>query len=172
MMNEHSHGDDAIEVRLRRWGESSTGGRTVTFELPPDGEHPFKHLPVGKDGQRMALAVALIGDDERQAPLPVITTEKPKRHFDDTPRAEQAGMKCKDKTFVDWLWTRGRVLVGKRDSEKNGETAQCWAVREVRARCGVASRRQLDDDSAAAGRWDVLLAEYYQDTGQTAEARG
>lgn len=56
-------------VRLVRWGDSSSSGRTVTFKLPDDGdEHPFKGLDVGaKNGQLLELEVAVydgVGDVE------------------------------------------------------------------------------------------------------------
>ena len=58
---------DAIEVRLLRWGESSQAGRTVTFLLPEDGEHPFRGMKTGKTGDLFAMALAKIADTEAKA---------------------------------------------------------------------------------------------------------
>ena len=55
------------EVRLLRWSESSTAGRTITLELPPDqgDAHPFRGLPTGhQNGQRFMMSFAAIDDDE------------------------------------------------------------------------------------------------------------
>lgn len=67
-------------VRLVRWGDSSSSGRTVTFKLPDDGdEHPFKGLDVGaKNGQMLEMEIAIYDGDgdvetlgtSRKAPKP------------------------------------------------------------------------------------------------------
>lgn len=61
--------ESRYRVRLLRWSESSSGGRTVTFQLPDDGdEHPFKGLATGKrDGALVEIEVRDAGDAE--APL-------------------------------------------------------------------------------------------------------
>ncbi len=58
--------EDAYKVRLMRWSDSSTTGRTVTFKLPDDAdEYPFKGLPVGaKNGQMLEIRFSLIDDDQ------------------------------------------------------------------------------------------------------------
>ena|GEM_PF-462077 len=58
---------NVYRVRLLRWGDSSSSGRTVTFKLPDDEEdHPFKGLPVGaKNGQLLEMEIAIYeGDGE------------------------------------------------------------------------------------------------------------
>lgn len=59
-----------IEAMLCSWSDSPAG-RKVTFLLPDNGEdHPFKHLKAGtKYGQRLALSMALISDDETETPV-------------------------------------------------------------------------------------------------------
>ncbi len=58
----------ADEALLLRWGDSSANGRTVTLQLHETSEqHPFRGLPSGKNGQRVMIAVTLIGDDEQPA---------------------------------------------------------------------------------------------------------
>lgn len=82
---------NVYRVRLLRWGDSSSSGRTVTFKLPDDEkDHPFKGLDVGsKNGQLLEMEIAIYegeGDVEtlgrmRKPPprikssLPVITDE-------------------------------------------------------------------------------------------------
>ncbi len=56
---------NVYRVRLLRWGDSSSSGRTVTLKLPDDEEdHPFKGLPVGaKNGQLLEMEIAIVEDD-------------------------------------------------------------------------------------------------------------
>ena len=56
------------ETRLIRWGESSSAGRTITLELPPDdgAAHPFRGFPTGHShGQRFRMQFDAIADDEQ-----------------------------------------------------------------------------------------------------------
>ena len=56
---------NVYRVRLLRWGDSSSSGRTVTFKLPDDEEdHPFKGLDVGsKNGQLLEMEIAIYDGD-------------------------------------------------------------------------------------------------------------
>jgi len=56
---------NVYRVRLLRWGDSSSSGRTVTFKLPDDEEdHPFKGLPVGaRNGQLLEMEIAIYEGD-------------------------------------------------------------------------------------------------------------
>lgn len=86
------------KVRLMRWGDSSSSGRTVTFKLPDDtDEHPFKGLPVGsKNGQLMEISVNSLDGEHiletiaapRIAPPPLAPTPEVTQHLADKPVAE------------------------------------------------------------------------------------
>ncbi len=56
---------NVYRVRLLRWGDSSSSGRTVTFKLPDDEEdHPFKGLDVGsRNGQLLEMEIAIYDGD-------------------------------------------------------------------------------------------------------------
>jgi hypothetical protein len=56
---------NVYRVRLLRWGDSSSSGRTVTFKLPDDEEdYPFKGLDVGsKNGQLLEMEIAIYDGD-------------------------------------------------------------------------------------------------------------
>lgn len=56
---------NSFRVRLMRWGDSSSSGRTVTLKLPDDTEdHPFKGLDVGsRNGQLMEMEITLLEGD-------------------------------------------------------------------------------------------------------------
>jgi hypothetical protein len=62
------------EVRLLRWGESSSAGRTITLELSgadSDSAHPFRGLPTGHQrGQRFLMSFVPIDDNEKPLPNP------------------------------------------------------------------------------------------------------
>lgn len=67
-------------VRLVRWGDSSSSGRTVTFKLPDDGdEHPFKGLDVGaKNGQLLEMEIAIYDGDGEVETLGTTRTPRAK----------------------------------------------------------------------------------------------
>ena len=90
--------------------------------------------------------------------MPTTTCRRPtmtKRSFHELKRSQQAGILCNDPQFCEWL-------------DFDQESAPAF----VRAHCGVASRRELDDDETAAARWDRLLGRYRRETGQEPEVRG
>lgn len=157
-----------IEAMLLRWSDSHTG-RTVTLLLPDDGDdHPFRGLKCGPaNGQRLALSVALIADDETQTPMeeqqprpaptnPSKTTggahSKP---FNEMSGAQQAGILCRDPPFIKFLSDEiAAVVDGTRVA--NSEQATTF----VREFCGVLSRSEIDKQPTAKQRWDRLVSDY------------
>lgn len=77
-------------------------------------------------------------------------------------RAQQAGIRANDEAFRRWLFIDYEVM--KWDAEV--------AAMEIREHCGVGSRSELDNNSAAGERWDKLDAEYRQSAGLDPEVRG
>ena len=145
-------GASVIEAILLRWGETHSTGRTVTFLLPDDGgEHPFKHLKCGPDnGQRVALSVALIADDETVTPAPT-TQPKPakeRRSWSELPLSQQAAIRCGEPDFKVFMMTR---LVGVEDRD---------AAHIVRMYCGVESRKEIEAGNAAGHLWKQLDSDY------------
>lgn len=138
-----------IEVMLLRWGDSSTAGRTVTFQLPDgDGsEHPFRHLKCGKnDGQRLALSVAVIADDETVEP------ESDKRSWEELPPAQQAGIRCNEPSF--------RKFLTEMQGRGDGPVSETEAAQVVRDVCCVRSRSEIRPHSPPAKLWNALESEY------------
>jgi hypothetical protein len=137
-----------IEAMLLRWGESPTG-RTVTFLLPEDdGQHPFKGLKSGpSNGQRLALSVALIADDETQQPV------EERKSF-----AQRAGILCNEGAFHRFLSERylEEAVFGSASHEKVADAA----AETIRIICRVPSRRDLIDGTPAGKRYLELDAEY------------
>lgn len=153
------------EALLLRWGESATQGRTVTLQLDEESQtHPFKGLKAGGNGQRMKLCAVLIDDHEqpqepdrarrrppRKAPVQP-ASPKVAKHFSELPRSQQAGIKCGDEDFDNWL----RRL----DGGYAGEDATTLLYYHL----GITSRKQLDTDPEAAKRWDKFLTDFdYRD---------
>lgn len=137
-----------IEALLLRWGDSSTTGKTVTFLLPEDADHPFRGLPTGKTGgQRVALSVALISDSEEQKPH--TQPAKEKRKWADMPLSQQCAIRCGDSDFWEFLAGRGYEPVSASDAAE--------VVRDI---CGVVSRKDLDILETEGRRWQRLDADY------------
>ena len=133
------------EALLLRWNEGPNG-RTVTFQLPDDTpQHPFRGLKAGPThGQRLALSIALIADDETQSP-PADNQPKEKK------RAQEAGRLCTDPRFMAFLGERYNTEWYAAD----GDPAEV-----VRRLCHVNSRAILDKSEAGAMEWDALRGEY------------
>lgn len=136
------------ELQLLRWGETSTGGATVTFQLADVGDlDGFKDLTLAKKGmagQRIAAIMVQVEDDIEQ-PAPVVQKVQP-------------GMLCimacnfsADVKFQEWA----NSLSGTRVEDE--EDAKCFILNE----CGIESRKELDIDQAAAKRFHKLIREPY-----------
>ena len=146
-------GAAVIEAILLRWGETHSTGRTVTFLLPDEGgDHPFKSLKCGPDnGQRVALSVALISDDETQTPVPkeeqASRGKKPahdKKRWSELPLSQQAAIRCNEPGFWQYM--------GVSNAE---EAAMC-----VREMCLVKSRKDIVEGSQAGQRWSDFDSGY------------
>jgi len=151
-----------IEVMLLGWSESHNGGAKVVLQLAsPDDLEPFKRMTVAKGkvaGQRLALAIVEIGDDEK----PVQTQPV-------GPLCRLAAQWCKDAEFQRWLWDAhdGTVdavinaMPAAPAAEFGDATTTDVAARVVRMLCGVQSRRELDTNPNAGRSFHKLIREPY-----------
>lgn len=139
-----------IEALLLRWNEGPNG-RTVTFQLPDDTpQHPFRGLKAGPThGQRLALSIALIADDETQSP-PADNQPKEKGKS----RAQMAGILCADARFRRFLAEDIAPCEGVAVFDLD------MAADAVRHFCEVSSRSELDTNDQAQWRWDTLVGHY------------
>lgn len=149
---------DALEVRLLRWGESSQAGRTVTFLLPEEGEHPFRGLKTGKEGELFAIALARIEDPKAKADHiyggndGYVDGSGPK---DKTPKSEgerariRAVKLCERADFQDYAFKNWALLL-PHPPPKN---AIDLAAEYMRARLAIASRRDIAADPEALQRF-------------------
>lgn len=131
----------------------------VTFEVREDELNKASLLWGADLGTRWQLVAVEINDDETPK------GEKPKKRFDEMSRAQQAGILCADPSFQEWIAQKLPVSMMRND----GDTAAI-----VRSLCGISSRSELDSgvSSEAAQRWDNIVFDYRQATGQLAEQRG
>jgi hypothetical protein len=170
------------EVRLIRWSESSTAGRTITIELPPDaGEgHPFKGFPTGHaHGQRFQMSFVPIGDDEnhleqntakaelraallaseaadRKNPTLSLVGKQRYAGADEMERAvTRSALLTKDPQFIAW-------------AAVHDETE---AVIYIRDRCGVQSRSEIATNEDAFQSFLRLEREFLVWAGRAAENR-
>ena len=128
------------EVQLLRWSDTSTQGATVTFQLADHGDlDRFKSMTLAKKGmagQRLAVVMVEIGDDEQ----PVEQSESKQKPGD---LCIVACNYCKDPAFIRWV---GAI-------HANG------ARQFILDKCLVKSRKDLDADKMAATRFHTLIRE-------------
>lgn len=169
----YTYKGDAV---LLHWVENDKG-RSVTFLLGNDeSSHPFKGLKRGPEhGDRFQIVVVRVGSDEQpigpvaqpdRAPVshgsqeavgssPAGSTTP--RPFNTLPRSQQAGIRCGDTDFQDFIRTRypreWHAVTGMGDQPG-------MATLVVKKICEIQSRTELDKIDGCAAMWDSLIAKY------------
>lgn len=92
-------------------------------------------------GTRYVLALVEIGDDE--APVVRPPAEKPKRQWDDLLPSQQAGIRCGEPRFAEFIDALGND-----------------AADVLRDRLNIRSRAELDTNPRAAAAWRKLDQQY------------
>lgn len=167
-----------LELMLAGWRESNTGGATVTFWLPGSADlDTFRAMTVrkgGKAGQRFMAALALLGDDDQPVEAPGAAPGQPVAagspgtpvaaadSFKGGPLSRLAGRWCGSETFQRWVRpVYDRSMGG--DGSGWGDIGPAamepaeFARHAVLVLCDIESRRELDHDDAAAGRFHELV---------------
>lgn len=147
------------EVQLAGWSESHSGGCKVTFWLPSARDlDVFRALTVkkgGTAGQRFAMVLVEISDDE--TPLP-----PPEGDGKDGPQpgapvggamAKLAGMWCNESEFWDFLARRFQTHCA--DAER-----AAFIVRHI---CKVQSRAEIDHSAQAMALFNERIRMPYMD---------
>lgn len=179
------------EVRLIRWSDSSTGGRTITLELlpPESGEcHPFYGLPSGqKNGQRLRMTFELINDDETisrdpaNAPLagsrPPETTHKPSpsgaNGAKDLARSMAAKTRYAELDETDKLIAKAAMLAKSQAFQVwAGFSTEADAKSWIRMKCGVESCKEFATSRMACDRFLRIVRHYELDYAGLPEVRG
>lgn len=135
------------EVQFAGYSDSHTQGPKITFRLPDsDDLEAFRALTVAKgnqSGQRVMMALVLIGDDEQPLPPPEPTKHHvaPARRAGRTvgPYCMEAIELCRNERFRAWASSECGITI---DSEDRAKQFICDA-------CGIASRTELDVDEEA-----------------------
>lgn len=171
--------EGAFEARKWAWRQTKEG-IIVSFLIQPHDQPAalalaplgtiygigYREMPEGYSGEK--LNSGLERPDNVSAPDSSVvenpaesghrrggSSDKPRRHFSELPRSQQAALACEDKRFQDWLICR--------DAEH--------AAQMVRGLCGVVSRADLDKHPEPSRVWDRLYAQYLAGTSQMAEER-
>ena len=72
-------------------------------------------------------------------------------------RAKWVAMRCQEAAFGRWL----QEAFPQQWATACGETPEQWAADTVRVACDIESRKELDNDAAAAERFDRLIRKPY-----------
>lgn len=157
---------DTLEVRLLRWSDNSNSGQTVTFLLPEGEVHPFKGLRYGKTGERFAMALARIEDEQTKADhvFPdgyVEGSTKPEKTEGQRALIRAINL-CKNPDFQQWIAdTDAAFLAAHSPFDDASKIAADW----MRVCLRVQSRRDIAADPAALERFLNLEAQFkYKDT--------
>lgn len=140
-----------IECKKDSLRQNQDGTWKLVLTIAPDGLPDA--LMKASPGTRYQAAFVEIGDDEE----PVKQTKKPKKRFGDYSLAEQAGMRCNDMTFQNWLYVRNREQCDI--AGLTMDSASEIAASVVRWLCDVGSRADIGDNMAGV-KWSALNAEF------------
>ncbi len=135
-MTANIYHDEAI---IRSVTYSTRGGHKVSFELDPEGWERLK----GMETTRCMMVLVPIQNDGMPDP-DVKPADKPRRAWGETPLVTQAGIRCNEAEFWDWLGASDRQA----------------AIEGVRRICGVKSRKEFATDDVAAEKWRNLDRDY------------
>jgi|KBSMisStandDraft_5_1062788.scaffolds.fasta_scaffold00035_38 hypothetical protein len=138
-----------VELMLLNWAKTATGGAKVIFQVQPEDLAKFEPLTIAKGGhggQRFMAALALIGDDEQPADLPV------------GPLCRTAVIWCRDPAFQEWLGTN----FPNTWAESVGTNPIDCAKEVVCTLCGVVSRKDLDYAAEAGRMFNECIQQPYR----------
>ena len=135
----------------------------MVIEIPIEqGAQIIEAFGFPRPGEEVPVAVARMDPEKAKAtPAP---PEKPRRPFHDLPLSQQAGIRCGDESFWQFLT----------QTEKRVTATENTAATYVRALCCDGLSRAILDHTPAseyAARWKALNAEYEQYAGLKTEER-
>ena len=164
-MTMHERAVDAameIECKKDRLAQNQDGTWKLTLTVAPDG------LPdaVMKASPGIRYRAFFVEVDDQEEPVKH-APEKPKKRFHELPLSQQAALRCGDESFWKFASQYDRELWDESKSLDSAEVAADF----VRVYCGVESRRDLDNFTAAGGVWTGLDAEYQEWAGLAPQAR-
>lgn len=134
----------------------------LVLEVPLEGADKALEALGGlpRPDDPMWVGVARMG---RKEPV-----EKPKRSWDEIPLSEQAGIRCNDPQFQEWM-IAGTAKTLPEKFHWDGQDAAEWTKDRVARICGISSRTELAPDNKPGQRWQFLDEEYRQSQGLIAQ---
>ena len=123
----------------------------IIFELPIEGCDAALEALGGVPRPDRETWAAIARLDPKAVPEPSEPIQLGKRTFEELPFSQQAALRCQDMEFREFL----RHECGSKAA--NAEEA----AEEIRARCGVTSRKDLLPNTQAGNRW-LLIESAYQ----------
>ena len=164
---------DALRLEVKKDGFSQlqSGSYKLTVTLNPtdlddnaqDLLMDFIKSPMGSVYMLgMARVDVDTGEPARTHTAPLKTAAKPKTPFHDKPLSVQAGIRCSDQGFRNFLATLGWT------GDTDGELDAASIVRRI---CCVRSRKELDTDGQPALDWQALNAKFEEWAGYLPEQR-
>lgn len=158
-----------VEAKKDRLVQNQDGTWKLTLTIAPDGlpDPIMKAVP----GVRYCVVFVEKGDNEEPVQHAPAASETPrKRHWDELSYAEQAGMRCADEKFQEFLYNTNRAIGAILDHDDNATLIAASAVREF---CQVDSRADLnqEDPSFVRDQWRALNAEFEEWDNRVAERR-
>jgi hypothetical protein len=145
-------------------GFRTVGGRKqlqLTFEVPIEHSAKVLHAlgsPDAVDPSWVAIALLdkqLMKAQDATAP---VSTKPDKRNWNELAPATQAGIRCSEIIFQQFL--RERRPQAWRINERQGREPDEVAADVVRHECSVSSRADFANNPHAARRWDELNGEF------------
>lgn len=132
----------------------------MIIEVPIEhGEQIIAAFGFPRPGDEVPVAVARL-DPEKAKATPV-ASKKPRRPFHELPLSQQAGIRCQDEGFRNFL-SRMKFWQAATESE---------AAEYLYSACGVESRAFLDTNEQAGKVWQRINTAYEQWAGLQAESR-
>lgn len=123
-----------------------------------NGDSPCASHGSGSEHSSLRTRPAQADESRRSAVAPAAG----KRPWHELKSSQQAGIRCHDPAFRAWLG----------DLDGLPAPDEAGAAGQVRLRCDVDSRSELDTSPEAAARWSIIDTQYQAATGMLAEQRG
>lgn len=131
----------------------------LIVEVPIErGKQVVEAFGFPQPGAEVPVAVTRVKDatvaEQSKAPKP----KRPAERWEEMSPVKQAGIMCNDAAFQRWSCPVDKTFAGTRN--------------RILAHCGIGSRKELNSNPEAAGRWSAMLDQFRADTGRTTEQRG
>ncbi|MBL8642637.1 MAG: hypothetical protein JNK21_01800 [Rhodospirillaceae bacterium] len=118
----------------------------------------IQDIPQGADGPTDASCTS-----DKGTPSNTSAKGSDRRSFREMPRSQQAALKLSDRDFCKWLVDTNPDLWNKNVRDRGIDVltpSEILYDAILKDKIGIASKKELDTNPDAAGRWDRLLTDY------------